>query len=216
VKKAFLMALLLATTARISAGEHPSTEPENFSLGVDGCERSTRDDRCRIVWIVSAPERAYYWIEGMDPESSVWRRMIGPVSSRSAVSEAPLVDGRLYRVVACDDDTGTRSCVSSKVLWAPLKTEVDAIPSIVEDKRGVKMFVSKKSSAFGQHQQYNMYMLMRLMSGVADMRSMPPMTPPRFGLDVPDETLFAEATQDEIIHQTVYSWYEARRTKGPE
>ena len=74
------------------------------------------------------------------------------------------------------------------------------------------MFVFKNLSLEEQNQQYNAYLLVRLMNGVTDMRAMPPMTAPRFGPDVPDDTLLAQATNDDIIQQTLYALYEARRT----
>jgi hypothetical protein len=102
----------------------------------------------------------------------------------------------------------------SPVLWVPFQPRSeDAIPSVVEDKRGTKMHVFKKLSLRAQKQQYNVYLVTRLMNGMTDedMRFMPPMTVPRFGPNVSDEQLMTEATEDEVIHHIVYQMYEARR-----
>jgi hypothetical protein len=89
------------------------------------------------------------------------------------------------------------------------------IPGVVHDKNGVPMYVSKDGSLTGQKQQYNLYLLVRLMDGVSDMRSMPPMTAPRFGLDMPPQRVLTEGTVDDLIEQNAFAMYEARRTGEP-
>jgi hypothetical protein len=89
------------------------------------------------------------------------------------------------------------------------------IPSVVRDKKGVPMYVNKDGSLMGQKQQYKLYLLMRLMGGISDMRSMPPMTAPRFGLGIPPETVLTEGTVDDLIEQNAFAMYEARRTGQP-
>ncbi|HSC06016.1 MAG TPA: hypothetical protein VLD59_04255 [Steroidobacteraceae bacterium] len=89
------------------------------------------------------------------------------------------------------------------------------IPSVVHDKKGVPMYVNKDGSLMGQKQQYNLYLLVRLMLGISDMRSMPPMTAPHFGLDIPPERVLTEGTVDDLIEQNAFAMYEARRAGEP-
>ena len=207
-----LLALVVLALSRPAVPGPPSDAEDSVS-GTTTCDSSDNTGLCRIAWNIHAATRTFHWIEEMDPETSTWRRISGPVSARSGITEEPVLGGRLYRVVACEDPTGAKECIGSTVLWAPFQPKsADAIPSFLDDKRGVRMFVSKNLSLEEQNQQYNAYLLVRLMNGVTDMRAMPPMTVPRFGPVVPDEVLLAEGTNDDIIQQTLYAMYEARRT----
>jgi len=210
--------LILALTA-ISLAHTAISEPSSaarvseFSTTI--CESAGLEGACRIAWNIPAASRAFFWIEEMHPDSNAWRRVSGPMSTPSGITAEPVPEGRLYRVVACEDASGAQSCIGSTVLWVPFHARsADAIPDTVNSKKGVKMVVSKSSPLGARNLQYNVYLMERLMSGLADeaMQSMPPMTAPRFGLDASRESLLAEATDDERIHHLVYKFYEARRT----
>jgi hypothetical protein len=149
----------------------------------------------------------------MEPEHSAWTRLF-TVPARAGTSEHEMLGGRLYRVLTCADASGTKSCVSSQVVWAPFQAmSKDAIPDVVLDKNGGRMLVSKNLSMAAQNQQYNVYLLQRMMTGIMDMRSMPPMRLPRFSFDATvQELLDGKATRDEIIDLVVYRQYEGRRS----
>jgi hypothetical protein len=85
----------------------------------------------------------------------------------------------------------------------------DAIPALVDDdRRGGKMLVSKNLGLGEQIQQCNVY-LERLLNGVDDMRSMPPMT--RAGAEVTHPKIFDRLSE---IHRVVHGMYEARREQA--
>lgn len=207
--------ILQALAALLLAGSVLADPPSGAGdsvLGTTRCDRSGVDGLCRIAWDVPATSRAFYWIEEMSPETTSWRRVLGPLSTRSGITEGRVLDGRLYRVVSCEDPTDTQSCVSSTVFWALFQPgSADAIPNSVDDRRGVPMLVSKNTSLRDQKHQYNVYLVRRLMNGVADMGAMPPMTVPRLGSDVSEERLLTEGTEDEVIEHDVYRHYEADR-----
>ena len=191
---------LLVVVALLFAG--PAMTAEDSTLPITRCE-SAGSGLCRIAWDFPATSRAFYWIEAMDPESSTWRRVAGPFSTRSGVTEDTMAEGRLYRTVGCADALGTRSCLSSTVVWALFHPEsVDAVPEFVDDKRGHKMVVGKKDGPGTQKHVYNLYLMTRLWNGVEDKRSMPSMTEVPFGS-------FEQATLDEVIQHDLYQHYEA-------
>lgn len=76
------------------------------------------------------------------------------------------------------------------------------------------MLVSKNVSLRAQKHQYNVYLVRRLMNGVADMGSMPPMTVPRFGSEVSEERVLTQGTEYEVIERDVCKHYEAWRKAG--
>jgi hypothetical protein len=203
-----LKRVLLLTAMLAVAVAAPRTESV---AGTVACE-SDADRGCRIVWNVSGVSARSVWLEELNPESSVWHR-VAPLGRASGITDETVAGGRLYRTIACDEPTETNSCVPSTVFWAPFQApNVEAIPAIVENKQGLKMYVSKSSPLSVQNLQYNVYLLERLMSGLDDatMRSMPPMTNPRLGPDVSPE-LFMKATKDERIQHHIYKMYDARR-----
>lgn len=212
---------LLAVVAVLAGGPAMTDAPSSSEQPVRGtttCDQSAGGGSCRIAWEFPETSHAFYFIEAMDPESSTWHRVAGPLSARSGVTEETMLEGRLYRTVACEDPLGTRSCVGSTAVWALFHPmSADAIPRSVDDKRGVPMMVSKSTTDLkSQMHVYNVYLVRRLLNGVADVRSMPPMSAPRFGLEVPIERVLTEATHDEIVGHDVYRHYEVWRIEDPD
>ena len=219
MRKLLTALLLLPGSAVMADPPSPAnTIVDTPTAGATACD-SDGDGFCRLTWNVPSGSYGSFWVEEMDPETSFWRRLPKPLPARSGTTPERVQDGRLYRVVACQDASGSGPCTSSTVQWAPFKPmSADSIPELVDNKRGGKMLVSKKSHIKSQAQQYNVYLVERLLNGIEDMRSMPPMTPPRFGHDVSNETLVKLATEWEIIDNTVHGIYEARRgmTREPD
>jgi hypothetical protein len=203
-----VLLLILAGVAGADATINNKTQV----FGTVACKLDRSGDLCRIAWEIPASARKFYWMEEMEPEQSSWHRLFR-LPTRAGITESKLQGGRLYRVIACEDAAGTQSCSSSQVVWAPFQAlNVDSIPDVVHTKQGEKMLVGKRNGLQSQNQQYNLYLLVRLMSG-ADGWTMPPMRPSRFPLGTTTAMLSAaKATSDDALELFVYGEYEAWRT----
>lgn len=169
------------------------------------CDRTT-PRTCRVAWTFDSLQQAAYSVEQFDPKTKRWIPVYGPVTERTGITQEPMTEGSLYRGIACGDK---RKCVVTSTIWAPLHpVNTEAMPDSVQRKNGIVMTVSKNVGDYeSMRQQYNVYMLTRLLEDVDNWTIMPPMTsPPQDPLTSPPEWI-----DDDFIHFAVYGQYEGAR-----
>jgi len=192
--------LALSTTA--------IAQPPQLS-GQATCDHVGQDGGYHVAWNLSSTPRSYYWVQQYIPAMQSWRRLGNPVTTPYATSEAAVDQGSFYRVYACNDLDGTQECTSTTLCWVPVRPRsADQIPASMPDGHGQQMVVAKETDLETQTQQYNVYRLVQIVNGI-DLRTMPPMTPPKERS--PDPSTESGLTPDDLIHLGVYENYEALR-----
>jgi hypothetical protein len=163
------------------------------------CDRQSPGE-CKVSWLFPAQQAAFS-VEQFDVGTQQWKRVYGPVSQASGTTPAAVVEGFLYRAVACES-----TCTSSTTLWAPVHfPSADEIPETVPSAHGHIFRVSKTPDASfeSQRQQYNAYRLYDLYESIKDWAAMPPMTqPPKDPLSSSEEWV-----HDDLIHAVAYTHY---------
>lgn len=164
----FLLALLASATT--------SARPSAVSEA--RCKASLANTACELEWDFSAVPRMHYTVERLDPDTGRWQAVHRADAMRLTGSET-LSGGALHRVRGCNSpEPGVLdSCVSSDVVWSPVHVGKNQIPPEVVGADGVVMSVDKSASVEEQLEQYNVYLLVRLLgNGRVDLARLPAMT----------------------------------------
>jgi hypothetical protein len=146
-----------------------------------------------------------YTVEKLNPDSGRWN-IIHAKDAMHLSARRPVQGGHLYRVRGCNG--GSRrfatDCVSSRVVWAPVYLPEQQIPHEVIDGSGQVMTVDKSAPYEEQIEQYNVYVLVRLLgSSSVNLAELPPMA--EFGED--DTWDDGEWTAAEALQHAIYLNY---------
>lgn len=162
------MLAVLAVTAKAAAAP-----PES---GTSFCAREAPEHACRIGWQWRDEPRALQWLQRFDPESRSWQGITALPSQRNGQYENAIEDGRLYRVVACDDESGSVNCIYSTMTWAALRpATVNDIPKWVVPPRGTLTHVYKNGSYRDEVMMFNFVKMMAHLEGI-EWSTLPAMT----------------------------------------
>lgn len=187
----------------------PIAGQSDETLGTAMCRRAVPGASCSIAWDFTATPHASYWVEQFVYESSVelhsvegeWQSVAGPLAGHEGVTDEPVEGGFLYRVVGCNDKSGTIGCVGSTVFWAPVRPKnLDDIPDVVYTPGGYWVR-DRKHSALEQVIDYNAALIDKLIFTV-DMKSKPVMTELPFPdlHDLPAGISLEDVTLDCNVH----------------
>jgi hypothetical protein len=92
----------------------------------------TPGDGCRIGWTWNVAPRQYQWLQQLEPSINAWRNLSTLVVQQRGQNVDAVEDGRLYRVVSCDDEAGQINCIESTVVWALLRpASVQDVPKLI-------------------------------------------------------------------------------------
>ena len=168
-------------------------------LGAAMCHRPAAGDGCHTAWDFTADPRAFITVERLVPNvvgNYLWQPILGPFDGVKDVTDEPMPEGSLYRVVGCKDEAGERDCIGSTVYWAPLRPDsIDEIPERIDTPHGY--FEPRRAPGWlEQVIDYNYAVLTKVAQSV-DLSTMPPMTELPFddlrylpkGIDLEDATI---------------------------
>ena len=187
----------------------PIAGQSDEKLGAAMCKRAAPGESCSIAWDFTATPHASYWVERFVYELSVelhsvegeWQSVAGPLAGQEGVTDESVEGGFLYRVVGCNDKSGTIGCVGSTVFWAPIRPKnLDDIPDVVYTPEG-NWLRDRESTALEQVIDYNAALISKLASTVK-MQLPPVMTelPFRDLHDLPTGISLEDATLDCNVH----------------
>lgn len=173
------------------------------------CVQQTIDDKCKLTWDFSTTPKAMYRIERLDPLSGKWND-VSTVELLTSGSTA--VDGgSLYHVRGCNIGSkgAVADCAASNVVWVPVFPEEKDVPSEVVGIHGETMSISKDADLAMQTEQYNVYLLVRLLDMV-DLASLPPM------LEVTAQDILADGkwTLSEGMQRSFYLNFTAKQQQA--
>lgn len=168
----------------------------------------THPAACYIAWRWDEKPRAAAWIQMFDGAIKAWRTIAEVPSTTSGTSLDAVETGKLYQVRSCDDPAVSSTCISTSVVWAPLRPPIDEIPPAIVSEQGVIMDISKNLPYATQAGQLNAIAMNATFSNV-DMTQMPPMTRPSRRWDDKEFEDF------DNIRNNVFDWYEAWRMPQP-
>ena len=172
MKKTNYILILLVQIASSSVFAGPS------HVSVARCEVQMESRKCDLDWDFSTAPSARYVVERLNADNGKWQA-VQRSDAMSLTGSTRVSGGYLYRTLGCDGGAPAQAdaCTSSNVVWAPLYLPEDEIPPFVADGSGkLVMTIEKNAGHMEQLEQYNVYMMVRLLRGKnVDLASLPPM-----------------------------------------